>query len=307
MQPALRVLLVEDNEDDAILIARQLGTTDWRRVDSEASLRSALRERWDVVIVDHALPLIDAPQALRVIQDAAPLTPAFVVTGAPEDADRVAAAAQAGAAGYFSKNWLAPLPNAIAHAISDVRSIDQFIDGLARMLERRDKETRGHSDRVTGMTVAFAAALGITGAALIHIRRGAKLHDIGKMVVPDRILQKAGPLTDDERALMMRHPADAYDLLVGVDALRPALDVPYCHHEHWDGTGYPRGLAGDAIPFAARIFAVCDVWDALRSERPYKGAVDVPTALAEIRNGSGRSFDPGLATAFCRLIETGQL
>jgi HD-GYP domain-containing protein (c-di-GMP phosphodiesterase class II) len=139
--------------------------------------------------------------------------------------------------------------------------------------------------------------------SMIHIRRGALLHDIGKMGVPDAILLKPGPLGEAEWAEMRRHPTYAYEMLRPIAYLRPALDIPYCHHEKWDGSGYPRGLKGEEIPLAARIFAVADVWDALRSNRPYRTAWDEAQVRAYIASQSGTHFDPTAVQAFLRLDE----
>ncbi|NJN65530.1 MAG: response regulator [Chloroflexaceae bacterium] len=148
------------------------------------------------------------------------------------------------------------------------RAYDATIEGWARALELRDAETEGHCRRVTDLTIQLARRMGFSDEDIVHIRRGAILHDIGKMAIPDAILLKAGPLTREERTVMQQHTVYAYKLLSPIPFLRSALDIPYCHHEKWDGTGYPRGLKGEDIPLTARIFAVVDVWDALRSDRP---------------------------------------
>jgi HD-GYP domain-containing protein (c-di-GMP phosphodiesterase class II) len=157
---------------------------------------------------------------------------------------------------------------------------------------------------VTDLTVELAQRMGINDEELVHMRRGALLHDIGKMGVPDGILLKPGALTADEWVIMRQHPAFAYELLYPVHYLRPALDIPYCHHEKWDGSGYPRGLKGEQIPRSARIFAVVDVWDALRSDRPYRPAWPVEKVRLHIREQSGQHFDPVVVEAFLGL-ETG--
>jgi PAS domain S-box-containing protein/putative nucleotidyltransferase with HDIG domain len=180
---------------------------------------------------------------------------------------------------------------------------DATIEGWSHALDLRDKETEGHTQRVTEMTMRLARDLGIGDAELVHVRRGALLHDIGKMGVPDDILLKPGPLTDEEWVLMRRHPQLAYDLLAPIAYLRPALDIPYCHHERMDGSGYPRGLAGEQIPLTARLFAVIDVWDALRSDRPYRPAWTEEAALARIRGGAGTHFDPKVVEVFLRGLE----
>jgi len=180
---------------------------------------------------------------------------------------------------------------------------DATIEGWSRALDMRDKETEGHAQRVTEMTMGIARELGMGEAELVHIRRGALLHDIGKMGVPDAILLKPGPLTDDEWVLMKRHPSLAYEMLVPVEYLRPALDIPYCHHEKWDGTGYPRGLKAEQIPLAARIFAVVDVYDALTSDRPYRPAWTRERAIEHIREGAGTHFDPQVVDQFLQIAE----
>jgi len=175
------------------------------------------------------------------------------------------------------------------------------IEGWSRAMDLRDKETEGHTQRVTELTSRLARALGVSEDEIVHIRRGALLHDIGKMGVPDQILLKPGPLTDDEWTSMRRHPGLAYEMLLPIAYLRRALDIPYCHHEKWDGTGYPRGLSGETIPLAARIFAVVDVWDALRSDRPYRSAWAEDMVRDHIRSLSGTHFDPRVAEAFLQL------
>lgn len=180
---------------------------------------------------------------------------------------------------------------------------DATIEGWSRALDLRDKETEGHTQRVTEMTERLARAIGIGDAEIVHVRRGALLHDIGKMGIPDQILLKPGPLNAEEWDIMRQHPKLAYDLLSPILYLHPALDIPYCHHEKWDGTGYPRGLKGDAIPLAARIFAIVDVWDALSSDRPYRKAWSPERVIEHIRSLAGTHFDPALVGLFFRVIQ----
>jgi PAS domain S-box-containing protein len=181
---------------------------------------------------------------------------------------------------------------------------DATIEGWSRALDLRDRETEGHTQRVTELTKRLALALGIAEDDLVHIQRGALLHDIGKMGIPDSILNKPGPLTDQEWEIMRKHPIYAYDLLSTITYLRPAIDIPYGHHEKWDGTGYPRKLAGEKIPLTARIFSVVDVWDALRSNRPYRSAWPDEKVHEYIRSQSGSHFEPKVVEAFFRLIES---
>jgi putative nucleotidyltransferase with HDIG domain len=177
------------------------------------------------------------------------------------------------------------------------------IEGWSRALDLRDKETEGHSQRVTDMALRLASLLKVPEADLVHVRRGALLHDIGKLGVPDQILLKPGKLTEEEWMLMRGHPQLAYDLLAPITYLNPALDIPYCHHEKWDGTGYPRRLKGEQIPFAARVFAVVDVWDALGSDRPYRKAWPREKTVVYMRERSGADFDPRILDAFLTMME----
>lgn len=183
------------------------------------------------------------------------------------------------------------------------RAYDQTIEGWARALDFRDRETEGHSQRVTELAVELARRMGLSAEALVHLRRGALLHDIGKMGIPDSVLLKAGPLDDQEWAVMRRHPDMALALLEPIEFLREALDIPSAHHEKWDGSGYPSALAGEAIPLPARIFAVIDVWDALRHDRPYRPAWNAARARALIEQESGRHFDPRVVRAFLAWLD----
>lgn len=175
---------------------------------------------------------------------------------------------------------------------------DETIKGWAQALELRDKETRGHSGRVSDLTVKLAMALGMSGEDLDHIRRGAFLHDIGKMAIPDSILGKTGPLSNDDWITMRQHPTIGYRMLSNIEYLKPALDVVYCHHEKWDGTGYPRGLKGEEIPLSARIFTVIDVWDALTNNRPYRLAWPEDEVRAYLIKEKGKHFDPRIVDTF---------
>jgi len=182
-----------------------------------------------------------------------------------------------------------------------VLAYDSTLAGWSGALDLRDKETEGHSERVTRETLRLAREMGISDSELVHIRRGALLHDIGKMGVPDAILLKPGPLTDEEWVIMKQHPGLALQLLAPIEYLRPSLDIPYAHHEKWDGSGYPRRLSGEQIPRAARLFAVVDVWDALCSDRPYRKGWPIGRVLNHIRDGAGTHFDPAVVEAFLHL------
>lgn len=179
---------------------------------------------------------------------------------------------------------------------------EETIEGWAMALDLRDHETEGHSRRVTEMTVTLCQQLGISAEKLVDVRRGALLHDIGKMGVPDGILLKPGKLTPEEWQKMRRHPEFAVKLLSPIKFLRPALDIPQYHHEQWNGSGYPLGLSGEAIPLTARAFAVVDVYDALTSDRPYRKAWSKEQAVEHIRASAGTHFDPGVVNVFIQLL-----
>ncbi len=205
--------------------------------------------------------------------------------------------------------------NQIAVALENARLVEKLhaanaeletayqktLEGWVRALDLRDNETEGHTLRVAQATVELAKCLGVEDADLPHLGRGALLHDIGKMAIPDNILKKPGPLDREEWAIMRQHPQTAYDWLSSIDYLRPALDIPYCHHEHWDGSGYVQGLKGDQIPYWARIFTVVDVWDAMTSDRPYRAALPQEEVYDYIREQSGRLFEPRIVEAFLDL------
>jgi putative nucleotidyltransferase with HDIG domain len=178
---------------------------------------------------------------------------------------------------------------------------DATISGWSHAMDLRDKETEGHTQRVATMTVHLARAMGVGESEIIHMRRGALLHDIGKMGIRDNILLKPDKLDADEWIEMRKHPVFAYEMLSPIQFLNPAMDIPYCHHEKWDGSGYPRGLKGEDIPLAARIFAVVDVWDALRFARPYRAAWEEARVFEYIQAQAGSHFDPLVVDCFLTL------
>jgi putative nucleotidyltransferase with HDIG domain len=182
-----------------------------------------------------------------------------------------------------------------------INAYDTTLEGWSNALELRDHDTQGHTRRVTELTLRLAEEIGIPRAEMEHIRRGALLHDIGKMGVSDSILLKPGSLTEEEWVAMRRHPVLAFELLSPIHYLKQALDIPYCHHEKWDGTGYPRGLKRNEIPIAARAFAVVDVWDALISDRPYRKAWSEDKAYQYMREQAGAHFDPDIVKAFLKM------
>jgi len=184
-----------------------------------------------------------------------------------------------------------------------LKAYSATIEGWSHAMDLRDHETEGHSQRVTELTLKLAQAFGIEGDELVNVRHGALLHDMGKLGIPDSVLQKPAKLTEEEWVIMRTHPKLAYDMLYPVEYLRPALEIPFCHHEKWDGTGYPRGLKGEQIPLSARIFAIVDVWDAVTSNRPYRPAWSHEQAFDYIREQSGKHFDPRIVEQFFKVIE----
>jgi len=184
-----------------------------------------------------------------------------------------------------------------------MQAYDTTLEGWARALELRDRETEGHTRRVTELTLQLARFMGISDKEMVNIYRGVLLHDIGKMGVPDHILKKTGKLDDNEWVEMQQHPVYAYNLLSPISYLRSALDIPYCHHEHWDGSGYPRGLKEEQIPLSARIFSVVDIWDALLSDRPYRKAWHRDKVAEYIKDVAGSILDPKIVEVFFKMLD----
>lgn len=181
-------------------------------------------------------------------------------------------------------------------------SYEATLEGWSAAMDTRDHETEGHSKRVAKMATALARELDLPKDDVENIRRGALLHDIGKLGVPDSILLKDGPLTEEEWSVMKRHPQLAYHFLAKVPYLQKSLDIPRFHHERWDGTGYPSGLIGTQIPLAARLFSVVDVYDALTNERPYRHAWPKPKAMEYIQEQKGKQFDPEIVDVFLQML-----
>ena len=278
----------------------------------------------DVILLDVMMPLMDGFEVCRRIRSLPDIAevPILLITSLDDQASRISGL-QAGADDFVTKPYnsvelFARLQTIlrlnryrrIAEQQRDLENLnselltayDKTIEGWSQALDLRDKETEGHTNRVTEITLKFARAAGFKEGNLAHVRRGALLHDVGKLGIPDSILLKPAKLTEEEWQVMRMHPVYAYQWLSSIAFLLPALDIPYCHHEKWDGTGYPRGLKGEAIPLAARLFAIVDVWDALCSERLYRKALPKAEALDYIRNQAGSHFDPELVKVFVELV-----
>lgn len=307
----LRVLLVEDSETDGELIRRQVERSNgfdlfMEQVETEAQVRVALHTKsWDIVICDFNLPRLDALKVLEILDQFGLDLPFILVSGklSEDQADEILG--NKGVHEYVSKDRLSRLGAVFHREIATRAAYDQTLTAWARALEFRDRETAGHSERVTEMTVQLARSMMVSETEIVHIRRGALLHDIGKMGVSDSVLLKPDKLTDEELERMKKHPQIAYNMLLPIMFLRKSLDIPYCHHEKWDGTGYPRGLKGMEIPLAARIFTIVDVYDAMTSDRPYRIKLSKEFVLDYISKQSGKYFDPDVVTAFLEMIKRG--
>jgi putative two-component system response regulator len=323
-----RVLIVDDEYSGRETLQSVLEGEDYELEMAEngpQALEKAKKLLPDVILLDIMMPGMTGFEVCQRIRSDPQIAeiPIIVLT-APDDRDSLLNALKAGADDFISKPFdrfelrarllgitrlnryqkllreRAKLKEANEHLLA---AYEETIEGLSHALDLRDKETEGHSLRVTELTIRLAHAYGLTEEEITHIRRGALLHDMGKIGVPDAILHKPAALTDEEWRVMRKHPQYVYDMLYSVQYLRPALSIPYCHHEKWDGTGYPRGLKGEQIPISARLFAVADVWDALTSDRPYRPAWSREEALDFIREQSGSHFDPQVVELFLKLLQ----
>ncbi len=288
-----RLQLGEGYAGRAALQRQTLKAVDLRIVGSEYARKDLLEG--EEFVVYFGIPLITKNKVIGVLDifNRSPLNPDKAWLDFMEALTSQAAIA-IGSAKLFDD---------LQHSnIQLLQAYDKTIEGWSRALDLRDHETEGHTQRVTELTIRLAREFGLKDEEIAQIRRGALLHDMGKMGIPDAILLKPGPLTDEEWDIMRQHPRIAFDMLSPIEFLHPALDIPYCHHEKWDGTGYPRGLKGEQIPIAARLFAIVDVWDALRSDRPYRKAWIEEKVFEYIKSISGKHFDPNVEQLFVRMM-----
>jgi putative two-component system response regulator len=316
-----RVLIVDDEQwgrDTLEALLMPEGHVLAFAAAGDEALASIVATPPDVVLLDVMMPGMDGFEVCRRVRanQAIAEVPIVLVTALDDRGSRIQGI-EAGADDFVSKPFdrvelrtrvrtITRLNRYRALVVERQKLADSYqktLEGWVRALDLRDEETEGHTLRVTEMTVALAEAWGIPPEEREHIRRGALLHDIGKIGVPDRILLKPGKLTDDEWIVMKQHPDFAYRMLVPIEYLQPALDIPHSHHERWDGGGYPRGLKGEEIPLSARLFSVVDTYDALTSKRPYKDAWPPERALQVIRESSGTHFDPAAVACFIAMIE----
>ncbi len=321
------ILIVDDEADGRFLVDAILEgqgyVLETARNGPEA-LEKASRLQPDLILLDVMMPDMDGFEVCSRIRNN-PLTaevPIIMLT-AMDDRRHLLKGLESGADDYITKPYdcfelrarlatitrlnryrklLEDRANVEAAHAKLLAAYDSTIAGWALALELRDKETEGHAQRVTLLTEKLARMAGISDEEIIHVRRGALLHDIGKLGIPDSILHKPDKLTDEEWEIMRRHPQYARDMIQPIEYLRPALDIPFCHHEKWDGSGYPRGLKGSEIPLPARLFAIVDVWDALTSDRPYRRAWDKQKALEHILEQKEKHFDPDVSDLFHLMI-----
>jgi putative two-component system response regulator len=326
MPDELKVLILEDRPDDAELILYELRNAGyqpiWKRVDSEEAYIASIQDDLDVILADFNLPQFNALRALQLLNQKGFDIPFIIVSGDISEETAVDCM-KLGAADYLLKDRLTRLGKAIERALEQktlrdeqrrsqielelahqelAEAYDATIEGWSRALDMKDRETEGHTQRVTDLTVKLCRLLKVPEEQLVHTRRGCLLHDIGKMGIPDQILLKTGPLTDDDWGAMHMHPVYAYEMLKSIEYLRPALEIPYYHHERWNGSGYPFGLRGQDIPLTARIFMVADVWDALRSDRPYRKSCPPEEVIEYLQVNRGILFDPVIVDVFLNML-----
>lgn len=327
MNEQAKILVVDDEQITRMTVEALLAAENYDLHFAEDGLNGiekAVAIQPDIILLDVMLPKADGFEVCRQIRGMTSLADVpILMISTLDDRDSRLTGLRAGADDFISKPFdglelktrLASLARLNRYRrLMEQRSeldrlhsellvaYDKTIEGWSIALDLRDKETEGHSKRVTQRTVELAAAIGFDEEALRHIWRGSMLHDVGKLGIPDSILLKPGKLDEDEWRIMRLHPVYAYEWLWKIEYLRPALHIPYCHHEHWDGTGYPRGLRGTEIPLEARIFAVMDVWDAITSDRPYKKAMPEEAAREYILSSAGTHFDPRVVQAFKALF-----
>ena len=311
--------VVRDTLDALLCMDYQLYFTE----NGVEGLAMAMQTQPDVILLDVMMPLMDGFEVCRRIRNTPDLAqiPIIMITALDNRESRLQGL-RAGVDDFLTKPFdslelLARLQtitrlNRYRHIVQQRNELEKLhndllisyhktIEGWSKALDLRDRETEGHTQRVTDTAITFARALGIPEEEIDDIRMGAMLHDVGKLGVPDSILHKPGKLTPEEWVTMRMHATYAYEWLSPIDFLKKAVDIPYCHHEKWDGSGYPQGLRGEEIPLAARMFAIIDVWDALCSERPYHAAMPEPEVLVYIKDQSGRHFDPHLVEVFLSL------
>lgn len=326
----LKVLLIEDNKDDEIMIRRTLEKKggfrpSLRRVETEAEMILALEESsWDLILCDYLLPHFTAVKALEMVRERLFDVP-FIMLSGFEDEETAVEMLKLGANDFIYKRNYSRLVLAIRREIMQAgermrgkleieKSYRLTVEAWGIALEQRDHHTKDHTIRVTDLSLRLARALRVSGSQFRSIHYGSLLHDIGKMGIPDAILLKPDTLTPEEFAIMKMHPRIAFDMLSHIEFLRSSINIPYCHHEKYNGLGYPRGggdektplkdrMIGDRIPFEARLFSIVDVFDALTHDRPYRKSWEKETALEYLTSEKGKSFDPEIVEKFIEVMK----
>jgi cyclic di-GMP phosphodiesterase len=335
---AEKILIVDDEESIREVLTSLLEACGYQcatAADGAEALKALETAQFDLVLSDILMPVMDGLALVEAVQAKQPDLPVVMVT-AMHDISAAIGALRTGAYDYILKpfekdqlyfsarraiehrrlvidnrnyqNGLEHLveerTDQLSRALHDLeRSYDYTLEAFAGALDLKDADTEGHCQRVTAYTILIARRMGVEQNALRHIARGAFLHDIGKMGIPDSILRKPGPLTEEEWQVMRRHTEIGYVALRNIPFLRPAAQIVLTHQEHYDGRGYPKGLRGEEIPLGARIFAVADAFDAMISERPYRHAMSIEAAREEIRRNAGTQFDPKVVEVFLSLPE----
>ncbi len=319
--PRRRVLIVDDDQlvrDTLRFVLEDAGYDVWATAHGADALTVLESQPIDIVLSDIFMPGMNGFDLLKQIRQRRPDVPVILVTGFG-NIEMARQALKEGATDFITKPYnVNEIPilierNLTRHTLESSRTRDlqeevqrsyrATLEALLTALDTRDTETEGHSERVAGYTMLIAYQLGLPDEELPHIERGALLHDIGKIGVPDHILYKPGPLTPDEWEIMKQHPVIGYKMCMKVEMLRPAAPIVLHHHERWDGKGYPYGLSGEEIPLGARIFAIADTLDAMTSDRPYRKALSFAQAREEIERCAGSQFDPELVRVFLSLPE----
>jgi HD-GYP domain-containing protein (c-di-GMP phosphodiesterase class II) len=315
----LKIVFVSEDTEGESTIKDELDRAGFelilKRVRTEADIIETLdNDQWSLVIVDSLVENVPALRVISLLKARRQEIPYIILFGALDTLTAIEILEASGNRQYVTRSKIQTLGSAILreidatgrklrHRLELEEGVVMMMDAWARALELRDHGTGGHTQRVTDMALRLARLCLVPKAMLINIHRGALMHDVGKMGIPDDILLKDGNLTDAEQKVMRTHPTLAYNFLSPITILKDAINIPYCHHEKWDGSGYPRGLKGEGIPIEARIFSVVDVYDALTSDRPYRDAWEKGRALEHIRAERGASFDPDIALMFIDMME----
>ncbi len=323
-----KILIVDDDEIARAAVGGLLSSEPYELYfapNGYDGIASAVSLHPDVILLDVMMPKMDGFEVCKQVRSMPDIAqvPIILITSLDDNESRIKGL-RSGADDFVTKPYnTAELftrlqtiirlnrYRRIAEQQDELRAMNEelltaynkTIEGWSQALDLRDKETEGHTQRVTDLTIEFAKVAGLAGENLEHVRRGALLHDVGKLGIPDSILHKPGKLTEEEWEVMRRHPVYAHQWLSPIEFLKPAIDIPYSHHEKWDGSGYPRGLKGEDIPLIARLFAIVDVWDALCSDRPYRSAMSKADALEYIRGQAGSHFDPALVDLFVSVVK----